>query len=131
MKRAAFFLASLALTACPKKEETLTLGEARAALEEASASSSAENLTAASVDISTDFTLGAAVEKTAEEIRTFVQSQLPCAEISLAGNTLTIEYGVNDGSCSYRGHEFSGAHAITVTRNDGGQVIVDLSLIHI
>jgi hypothetical protein len=125
MKRAAIFLASLALTACPKKNDELTLGEARSALEEASAASTAENLTAASVDISTSFTLGAAVEQAAEEIRTFVQSQLPCADISLSGNTLTVEYGVNPGSCIYRGHQFSGSHSITVTRNDGGQVIVD------
>jgi len=125
MKRAAFILASLALTACPKKEEALTLAEARSALEEAGASSSAENLTAASVDISTSFTLGAAVEQAADEIRTFIQSQLPCAEISLEGRTLTVEYGVNPGNCTYRGHQFSGSHSITVTRNDGGQVIVD------
>jgi hypothetical protein len=125
MNRAAFLLASLALTACPKKEESLTLAEARSALEEAGASSAADNLTAASVDISTSFTLGAAVEQAAGEIRTFVQSQLPCAEITLEQATLTIEYGVNAGTCTYRGHEFSGSHSITVTRNDGGQVIVD------
>lgn len=125
MKYAALILASLALTACPKKEEALTLSEARSALEEAGAASSAESLTAASVDISTSFTLGAAVEQAAEEIRTFIQSQLPCADISLSGHTLTIEYGVNPGNCLYRGHEFSGAHSITVTRNGDGQVIVD------
>jgi hypothetical protein len=52
-------------------------------------------------------------------------SQLPCAEITLSGATLSIEYGKNAGSCSYRGHQFSGAQMLTVTRNDQGEVVVE------
>jgi hypothetical protein len=125
MKRAALILAfPLALTGCPKEKE-LTASEARMSLEEAGAASSAENLTSASVDISTNFTIGQAVENAASELRTFIETQLPCAEIMLSGATLTIEYGVNAGTCTYRGHEFSGSHSITVSRNAGGEVIVD------
>jgi hypothetical protein len=115
----------LVLTACPKKEQAFTAAEARQSLEQASDASSAENLTAASVEISTNFTVGQGVDAAAAELRTFVASQIPCAEITLSGATLTIEYGVNDGSCTYRGHEFSGSHSITVSKNDADQVIVD------
>src|SRR6188474_2715035 len=85
MKRAALVIAvPLALTGCPK-EKQLTSSEARMALEEAGASSSAENLMSASVDISTNFTIGQAVENAAAELQTFIASQLPCADVSLAG----------------------------------------------
>ncbi len=112
------------LTACPKEDE-LTSSEARQSLEEARGASSAENLTSATVEISMNFTIGQAAADAAAELGTFVQSQLPCAFVTVAGATLSIEYGVNPGSCLYRGHEFSGTHSITVTRNDGGVVVVD------
>jgi hypothetical protein len=125
MKRAAFLLAfPLVLTGCPKEKE-LTASEARQSLEEAGAASSAESLTSASVDISTNFTIGQAVETAALELKTFIQTQLPCADVTLSGATLTIEYGVNPGNCLYRGHQFSGSHSITVSRDDAGEVIVD------
>jgi hypothetical protein len=116
---------SFVLAGCPRqKEEKFTLGEATQALEESSMASQAESLSAASVDISTNFTLGQAVETAAGELRAFVQSQLPCAEVMLEGATLTVEYGVNAGNCTYRGHTFSGQHSITVARNEANQVEV-------
>jgi hypothetical protein len=102
----------------------LTSEEARESLDESSVASQAEALTAASVEISTDFTIGQAVENAAAEIRSFVQTQLPCAEITLREATLTIEYGVQDGNCIYRGHEFSGSHEIRVERNEDSDVVV-------
>src|SRR4051812_402821 len=93
------------LTGCPKEGE-LTSAEAQESLQQASASSQAENLTAASVEISTNFTIGGAVEKAAAELKSFVNSQLPCADVTLAGATLTIEYGVHAGNCLYHGHQF-------------------------
>ena len=59
------------------------------------------------------------------ELRDFIASQLPCADISLTGATLTVEYGVNAGNCTYRGHTYSGSHSITVSRNDEGEVLVE------
>jgi hypothetical protein len=105
--------------------EPLTNGEARLALEEAAMSTQASNLTSSSVELTTDFTIGGAVEAAAEEIRDYVVSQLPCAEINLEGNTLDIEYGALPGNCEYRGHTYSGGHTITVSRNEMNEVVVE------
>ena len=115
----------LVLTGCPRdREDPLTLGEARSALEQSSDAGQAEGLTSASVDISTNFTIGKAVKDGAAELKTFIGTQLPCAEITLESATLTIEYGVNGGNCSYRGHTFSGRHVISLERNDAAKVLV-------
>jgi hypothetical protein len=128
MNRAFCLLAALpltlTLTGCPKEGE-LTSAEAQESLQQASASSQAENLAAASVDISTNFTIGGALEKAAGELKTFIDSQLPCADVTLDGATLTIEYGVNAGNCSYRGHTFSGSSSLTVSKNAMNEVEVD------
>lgn len=119
-------LCTVVLTGCPKKkdEESLTLAEAQQAVEEASLASQAENLTSASVEITTNFTIGQAVEAAAQEIHDFIASQLPCAEISLSGATLSVEYGAKAGNCTFKGHTFSGTHTIAVEKNDTGEVLV-------
>jgi hypothetical protein len=115
----------LVLTGCPReKEQPLTLGEASQALEQASDAGQAEGLTASSVDISTNFTIGKAVQAGAEELRTFIGTQLPCADIMLEDATLSVNYGAKPGNCSYRGHTFSGTHVISIERNDDAQVEV-------
>jgi hypothetical protein len=115
----------LVLTGCPKdKEDPLTLGEATAALEQASDAGQAEGLTSASVDISTNFTIGQAVKDSAAELRTFIGTQLPCADITLQDATLTVVYGANAGNCTYRGHTFSGTHSIGIERNEDATVQV-------
>src|ERR1700749_880591 len=90
MKRVASCLGLLvipfALSACPKDGE-LTAAEAQESLEEASASSQAEGLTSPTVGISKNFTIGEAVEQAAQDLKTFIASQLPCADVALAGST--------------------------------------------
>jgi hypothetical protein len=115
----------LVLTGCPReKGEPLTLGEATAALEQASDAGQAEGLTATSVDISTNFTIGKAVKEGADELRAFIGTQLPCADIMLEDATLTVVYGAKSGNCTYRGHTFSGTHVIAIERNEEAQVEV-------
>lgn len=115
----------LVLTGCPReKEEALTLGEATQALQQASDAGQAEGLTSASVDISTNFTIGKAVRDAAAELGTFIGAQLPCAEVTLADATLTVVYGAKPGNCLYRGHTFSGTHSVRVDRNQDAQVSV-------
>lgn len=116
---------ALVLCACPKEDESLTGAEARDATEEASVSSQASALTSSSVEISTSFTLGQGVQQAANEVRTFIQSQLPCADIQTKDATLTVTYGAKPGNCTFHGHTFTGTHAITITRNVDDQVIVD------
>jgi hypothetical protein len=111
---------ALALVACGE----LTSQEAQEALDEAALSSAAVSLTGGSIDISTHFTIGGAVETAASEIQSFVQSQLPCARVTLSGATLTIEYGALPGNCTYRGRSYGGTHEITVMSTSASELVV-------
>lgn len=118
---------TLALTGCPKEdtEDPLTLAEAAEALEESALADQAISVVNGTVEISTEFTIGQAVEAAAAELQAFIESQLPCAEITLSKATLSIEYGANPGNCTYNGHTYSGTHTVTVSRNDEGDVQVN------
>lgn len=105
--------------------ESLTRAEAAEALDEAGLASEAEALTSGSVEIGTSFTIGDAVEDAAAELRTFVETQLPCAAVTVSGSTLSIEYGANPGSCVYRGQTYGGVHTISVMRNQMDDVVVE------
>jgi hypothetical protein len=108
------------LAGCPreKADGPLTQAEARQSIEESTADAQAAALTASSIEISTSFTIGKAVKDAAAELKTFIETQLPCAEIVLSDAKLTITYGAKPGTCVYKGQTFSGSHAITVTKND-------------
>lgn len=116
----ALLLVAGALTACGE----LTSEEAREALDEAALSSAALSLAGGSIDISTHFTIGSAAEAAAGELRTFVQTQLPCAEVTVAGSSLTIHYGAVPGNCVYQGQTYGGTHTITVMATDASEVVV-------
>ena len=107
------------------KDDGLTYGQARAALDEAELATEAATLVDGTIEISTSFTIGQAVEAAAQQIRDFVASQLPCAGITLSGGTLSIEYGKNPGNCTFKGNTYSGKHSITVSRNNQSDVVVD------
>jgi hypothetical protein len=124
----ALTVASLAvlLCACPKENTSpMSVGEASEALDESNAASQASSLQSSAIEVSTNFTIGKGVENALSELRTFVASQLPCAEVTLADATLTVTYGAKPGSCIYNGHTFSGTHAVHVSRNEENQVLVD------
>lgn len=129
MKRRVFALALAATTmigaeACKKPEE-MTTAEALQAVQEASTSGDAENVTSGSIEITTDFTIGQAAENAAQEIRTFIETQLPCAAITVSGATLSVEYGAKAGTCTYKGNSYKGKHEITVTKNEMADVVVN------
>lgn len=102
----------------------LTREEAQAALEELEVSAEATALTGSSVEIATSFTIGQAAEAAAMEIRSFVESQLPCAEVAVSGATVMVTYGARPGTCTYRGQTYAGSHTITVMRNVMDDVVV-------
>lgn len=114
----------LAMTLWGCKEKALTRVEASEALEESQLATQAAELTSGTVEITTNFTIGEAAEAAADELRNFYQQQLPCAEVTLDGRTLTVDYGVN-GSCLYRGQKYLGRHSVTVSRNEDDEVVVD------
>lgn len=113
---------AVALAGC---EERLTAEEARVAAIEAALSSQAEGLTAGSLELATDFTVGEAVESAAEQIRDFVAAELPCAEVTVSAGRVDLEYGALPGDCSYHGQTYQGHHSITVSRNDEDDVVVE------
>lgn len=94
-------------------------------LDEIELSSGAQALTAGTIEISTQFTLGQGTRSAAEELRDFIAAELPCAEITISPGQLGIEYGSRPGACSFRGQRYRGQHLINVSRNDASQVIVD------
>src|SRR5437764_13274049 len=120
---------SLALTACPKDKadtssEALSQTEARETVDESSVSSQAADITSASAEIATNLTIGGAVEAAAQQVQAFYASQLPCADVSLAGATLTIVYGAKPGNCVFNGHTFTGKATHTIEKNETGEVVV-------
>lgn len=119
---------AMLLTACPKDkadDSTMTASEARDAVDESTAETQSAALTTNSVEISTNFTIGGAVEAAATELGNFIRTQMPCADVAVANATLTVTYGAKSGACTYRGQQFSGSHTIKITKNEGAQVIVD------
>lgn len=118
------FLAVATLAGCPREREGFTREEAQDALDEARGSAASEDLMVASVEVSTSFTIGGAVENAAAELRAFLAAELPCAEVTLEGATLTVEYGAKPGNCSYRGHEFSGTTLVSIEANSTSDVRV-------
>lgn len=123
MKRFGLAL-GLAMTLWGCKEKALTREEASEALEESQLATQAAELTSGTVEITTNFTIGGAAEAAADELKTFYERQLPCAEVSIDGRTLSVEYGAN-GTCLYRGQKYSGRHSVTVSRNEADDVVVD------
>jgi hypothetical protein len=103
----------------------LTAEEAQQALDEASLSSAAVSLAGNSIELSTHFTIGSAVNAAATELSSFVQSQLPCAQITVSGATLTIQYGAVPGNCTFEGQTYAGTHTITIMSNGASEVAVE------
>jgi hypothetical protein len=117
------------LAGCPRDKtdddgESLTRAEASEALEQAEANQAADTLASANIELTTSFTLGKGLAEAAGEIRAAIQSHLPCSEVTLEDATLTVEWGVNPGTCSYRGHTFTGTTSISVEKNSENQVLV-------
>ncbi len=106
------------LLGCPKKDdsERLTAAEAKEATEQASLATKASNLTADSIELSTDFTIGEGVAKAAENLAEFWRSQVPCTTVSLEGGDVTVDYGTLDDGCEWRGKTYAGTHLISIGR---------------
>lgn len=104
--------------------DTMSNAELKAAFDEAASAARVEAFTGEVVEITTTFTIGGAVEDAAEELRAWLQSQLPCSEVSLAGATLTIDFGTLDDACTYAGRTYAGVATVEVRRADAQGVEV-------
>jgi hypothetical protein len=122
LKKFAFAL-PLLLTGC--NQDALTHGEAVDALDESSVESQASALTAAPIEISTNFTIGSAVAQATQQLHDFLVAEIPCATITLEGSTITTHWGAASGSCTYKGMTYSGTSSVTLQRTDASTLEVD------
>lgn len=98
--------------------------EALQALDEVDKSARGEEATAEVVEVSTDFTIGAALEAAAETIADWWTAQAPCTEVSLAGNVLTVDYGTLDDECAWNGRTYAGVNTMTFVSSTAGELEV-------
>ncbi|HEX4335216.1 MAG TPA: hypothetical protein VH062_04840 [Polyangiaceae bacterium] len=116
-------LVLVSMSAC-RPQEGLTSSEAATASEELKVESQSQALTSNTVELGTNFTIGGAVEDAANELRSFIQSQLSCAAVTVSGHTLTVVYGEVTG-CTFHGQSITGQQEITISKNDDSDVVVD------
>lgn len=72
------------------------------------------------IELTTSFTLGQGVQAAAEEIRDFVESQVPCSVVTVEPGSVSIDFGDLSDSCVYRGRTFAGVVTVAVERADTG-----------
>lgn len=66
------------------------------------------------IELTTSFTLGQGAQAVAEEIRDFVQSQLPCSQVVLEPGKVTIDFGDLSDGCTHRGRTYAGVVSVEV-----------------
>jgi hypothetical protein len=66
------------------------------------------------IELTTSFTLGQGVQAAAEEIRSFVESQVPCSTVTVAPGQLSIDFGDLADTCVYRGRTYAGVVTVAI-----------------
>ena len=102
----------------------MTHAEAVEALDQTAASSRGEQATNETIEISTDFTIGAALEAAAEQFAAFWDSQQDCTTTTLEGATVTVDFGDLNDDCDFEGHHYGGIAQITVDSTEPGELQV-------
>ncbi|MEZ4265970.1 MAG: hypothetical protein R3F39_06295 [Myxococcota bacterium] len=118
---ASWLLAVVTLTAgC----EPLTQQEARIAVEEVKLATEAGELVGATVELSTDFTIGEGIERAAQTLAEFAKSQVPCSEITVAPGRVTVNFGSLGDFCTFQGRTYAGEIQWTVESATPGLIVV-------
>ncbi len=112
MRRALLPLSAMLLTSCDALP--MTWAEVSAALEESQTTARVDGFTSGIVEISTDFTMGQAVEDAAEELRAFLESQVPCSTVTRSNLTVTMDFGTLDDDCVWNGRTYAGVSQISL-----------------
>lgn len=115
--------ATLCLGGCELQE--MGVLEALDALDQLNRSGRGEQATADVIAVSTDFTIGGALQDAAEAIAEFWESQAPCTTVTLEGATATIDYGTLDDACTWNGRTYAGINTIGVSSTTPGELAVD------
>jgi len=122
------FVPAVALTAVAALssgcfEERATNAEFRQAMDEVVVTGEVASLQDGLVEITTSFTLADGAEAVAEEVRAFVESQIPCTEVTVPqARTLSIDFGELGDNCTYRGRTYAGV--VTVSYEIQGDSVV-------
>ncbi len=131
MNRLAFLAVLTALSSTwvgclgSEEESDMTNAEALESLTQALTSGEGENVVTGVIEISTNFTIGSAIDAAVQELHSFLESQVDCSTATIQDATLTIDFGTLDDQCVYRGTTYAGTAASTVVRNDEGEVQVE------
>jgi hypothetical protein len=116
--------AIVVLIACEAQPE-MTYAEAGDALHQSMRSSGGEEATTEAIEVSTDFTIGEGLSDIAQTLADFWDSQADCTEVTVTANSVTVDYGGLNDTCTFNGKTYGGTHGITVVRADAGDVEVD------
>jgi hypothetical protein len=114
-------LVSLILSGCmdaPDDTTSLDAMSVNKAVGEVIDSGAEETLTRPVVEITADVTIGDRAEAAAEERRAFLASQIPCADISRSGDTVTIDFGTLQDGCTWEGQNYGGMVRFTIHTSD-------------
>ncbi|MEZ4382558.1 MAG: hypothetical protein R3A79_14570 [Nannocystaceae bacterium] len=121
-------------TACLGLGLTLTAGcfdttsatnlEMRAAVGEIVVQGQAQAIENEITEITTSFTIGGGVQEVLAEVKVFLESQAPCSTVEIVDNTLTMDFGSLDDSCTYKNHTYAGVVTIAVAV-EGDATVVD------
>jgi hypothetical protein len=107
----------LPLVAC---SAALTRGEAAEAIAELVTTARIDGVSGQVVQVSTDFTIGAAVDASAQNLRDFLASQAPCSTVSVEDDTVTLDFGTGEDPCTWNGESWSGVARMTLVAGDDG-----------
>ena len=116
--------ASLLLVISACERDYMTHGEALEALDQTAASARGEQATNETNEISTDFTIGAALQAAAEQFAAFWDSQQDCTTTTIEGATVTVDFGDLNDDCDFQGHHYGGIAQITVDSTAPGELQV-------
>ncbi len=112
---------ALAFTACEPAEATRT--EMREALVEVAELGDGLGAQADIIELTTSFTLGQGAQAAAEEIRSFVESQVACSTVTVEPGLVSIDFGDLGDACVYRGRTYAGVVTVAVAlEGDGARV---------
>ena len=103
----------------------MTGAEAFEALVESNESSRGEQATSEAIEISTDATIGDAVEAYAQALAAFWESQVDCTTVTTSGTTVTVDYGTLEDDCTYNGNTYAGIVEVSVTDISLAQIDVE------
>lgn len=115
----------MALTVACTGGDEMSGVEALQTLSEVNRSVQGEQATQDVVEISTEHTIGDALEQAAQNIADFWESQADCTTVTVAGNKATIDYGTLADDCTYEGRTYAGVNTIAVERVEPGALEVD------